>query len=80
MKTRGGRLVVQALELTRSGIPVMVEVPIDYSRKTYFTRGVVATTFWRLSWPDRLRMAGRVLARKVSGWSTVDREQAVVDM
>jgi hypothetical protein len=33
--------------------------------KTYFTKGVVKTNFWRLPWGDRLRMLGRALARRV---------------
>jgi acetolactate synthase-1/2/3 large subunit len=52
-----------ALETARVGRPVMVEVAIDYSRKTYFTRGVVATNFWRLPWPERLRLLARAAAR-----------------
>ena len=54
-----------ALAMSRDGRPVFVEVAIDYSRKTYFTRGVVATTFWRLPWADRLRMLGRAVGRHV---------------
>ena len=47
------------------GRPAMVEVEIDYSEKTYFTRGVVRTAFGRLPWADRLRFAGRALGRRV---------------
>lgn len=53
----------RALEIARSGKPVMVEVAIDYSRKTFFTRGVVATTFRRLPFADRFRLLGRAVAR-----------------
>jgi acetolactate synthase I/II/III large subunit len=56
----------QALTLARRGEPVMVEVAIDYSQKTYFTKGVVATNFWRLPLADRLRLLTRALARRVS--------------
>ncbi len=42
---------------------MIVDVAIDYSRKTHFTRGVVKTTFWRLPWGDRLRMLGRAAGR-----------------
>ena len=45
--------------------PVVVEVAIDYSRKTYFTNGVVRTNLARLPWPDRLRMVARALARRM---------------
>jgi len=33
----------------------------------YFTRGVVKTNFLRLAWKDRLRFAGRAVARKLGG-------------
>jgi len=60
-----GSVLAQALDQSRKGQPVMVEVAIDYSRKTYFTRGVVATTFWRLPWGDRMRLLARAVSRRV---------------
>lgn len=54
----------QALTVTRAGRPVVVEVAIDYSQKTYFTRGVVRTNLGRLPWPDRIRYVLRALARR----------------
>lgn len=50
-----------------AGQPVVVDVAIDYSTKTYFTRGVVKTNLGRLSWPDRLRLVARALGRRVLG-------------
>jgi acetolactate synthase I/II/III large subunit len=58
-------ILKQALALTGSGLPVVVEVAIDYSQKTYFTRGVVRTNLSRLPWPDRLRFVLRALGRKL---------------
>jgi acetolactate synthase I/II/III large subunit len=58
-------ILKQALTLTGSGLPVVVEVAIDYSQKTYFTRGVVRTNLGRLPWPDRIRFVLRALARKL---------------
>jgi acetolactate synthase-1/2/3 large subunit len=55
----------QALTRTGSGLPVVVEVAIDYSQKTYFTRGVVRTNLGRLPGPDRLRFILRALGRKL---------------
>ena len=43
-----------ALELTRVGTPVLVEVVIDYSESTYFTKGAVKNVFSRLPWGDRV--------------------------
>jgi acetolactate synthase-1/2/3 large subunit len=55
----------RAIEIARGGKPVVVDVAIDYSRKTFFTMGVVATTFWRLPWSERLRMLGRAVSRNL---------------
>ena len=55
----------QALALTQARRPVVVEVAIDYSRKTYFTNGVVRVNLARLPWPDRLRMVARALVRRI---------------
>ena len=56
--------VRRARELSEKGRPVLVDAAIDYSVKTYFTRGVVKTNFLRLPWPDRLRFVARALSRK----------------
>jgi acetolactate synthase I/II/III large subunit len=55
----------KAHEISQKGHPVLVDVKIDYSTPTYFTKGVVKTNFLRLPWKDRFRMVGRVLKRKV---------------
>ena len=60
-------VIPTALELVRKGVPVMVEIAIDYSDQTYFSRGVVVTNFWRFPWRDRLRMLVRALMRRMSG-------------
>ncbi|HPA81212.1 MAG TPA: thiamine pyrophosphate-binding protein [Thermoanaerobaculales bacterium] len=54
-----------ALEITRSGRPVLIEVAIDVSVKTYFTRGVIRTNLRRLPRRDRLRMISRALLRRL---------------
>jgi acetolactate synthase-1/2/3 large subunit len=58
-------ILKQALAVTGSGLPVVVEVAIDYSQKTYFTRGVVRTNLGRLPWPDRVRFVLRALGRRL---------------
>ncbi len=59
--------VREAARILGEGRPVAVEVEVDYSRKTWFTEGVVRTTLGRLPWPDRLRFVGRALWRRVTG-------------
>ncbi len=56
----------QARSITAAGRPVVVEVEIDYSRKTFFTRGVVRANFGRLPWADRLRFVARALSRRLT--------------
>jgi acetolactate synthase-1/2/3 large subunit len=42
-------------------------VAIDYSRKTYFTRGVVKTNLHRLPLKDQVRFVGRAVVRRFTG-------------
>ncbi len=60
-------VIPAALDLTRRGIPALVEVAIDYSQKTYFTKGVVKTVFSRLSWGDRVANIARAVGRRLVG-------------
>ena len=57
----------EAARLAEAGEPVVVDAAIDYSEKTFFTRGVVSTNLGRLPWPDRLRFVGRALGRRLTG-------------
>jgi acetolactate synthase-1/2/3 large subunit len=50
-----------------AGRPILVDTAIDYTEKTYFTRGVVRTNLGRLPWPDRLRFVARAIGRKLTG-------------
>ena len=47
------------------GRPVIVDVNIDYSKKTRFTKGIVKTNLDRMSVDNKLRMVGRALWRRV---------------
>lgn len=47
--------------------PVIVDVAIDYSRKTAYTKGAAKTNAKRLPPRELLRMAGRIVKRKVLG-------------
>ncbi|MCG6950623.1 MAG: thiamine pyrophosphate-binding protein [Acidobacteria bacterium] len=55
-----------ALEMTRNGTPVLIEVAIDYTQKTYFTKGVVKNVFSQLSWGDRFANILRAVGRRLT--------------
>jgi hypothetical protein len=59
------RVLGEAFEIARAGRPVMVDVAIDYSHKTFFTKGAVTTNFWRLPWGDRVRLLSRAVGRRL---------------
>ena len=60
-------VVEEAAAIAATGRPVLVEVEIDYSEKTFFTRGVVKTNLLRLPLKDQMRFVGRAVKRKVTG-------------
>ena len=59
--------IERARRACATGRPVIVDVAIDYSRRTAFTSGTTKSTFQRFALRDRLRFAGRALVRKVTG-------------
>ncbi len=61
------KIVDQAAVVAAAGRPILVDVNIDYSHKTFFTKGVVKTTLLRLPFRDQARFVGRALKRKVTG-------------
>jgi acetolactate synthase-1/2/3 large subunit len=56
-----------ALEISRGKTPVLVDVNIDYSKKTYLTKGVVKTNLGRFPTREKLRFIGRALKRHITG-------------
>ena len=59
------KTIPQALHAAGEGKPVVVEVAIDYTVKTWFTRGVLKTNFLRLPWNERVRMTIRAGKRRL---------------
>ncbi len=57
----------QAQNIARSGKPVIVNVLIDYSKKTAFTKGTVQTNFKRFPVGTKMRFLGRAISRKITG-------------
>lgn len=59
--------VREALNTAALGRPVVVDVKIDYSKRTCFTRGVVKSVLKRFPVSDRIRFITRALGRRVTG-------------
>ena len=57
----------QANEIAGSGRPVIVDVQIDYSKRTAFTEGAVKTNFRRFPMNQKLRTLARAFTRRVTG-------------
>ena len=60
-------VIRQALYLSSKGQPVIVDVQVDYSKKTTYTKGVVKTNSKRFPLNDLIRIAGRIVTRKITG-------------
>jgi len=56
-----------ALDYSAENIPVIVDVNIDYTRKTYLTKGVIKTNLSRFPMLERARFIGRALKRHIMG-------------
>ena len=61
------QVIASALQAAADGHMVVVDVHIDYSKRTRFTQGVVKSTLKRFAPRDKLRAISRALVRKVTG-------------
>lgn len=59
--------IKEALALAASNKPVYVDVRIDYSKRTRFTKGIVKATLGRFALRDKIRFVSRALVRKITG-------------
>ena len=59
--------IARARELAASGRPVIVDLIMDYSKRTAFTLGAVKTNFRRFPLAQRLRLVTRAVKRRITG-------------
>ncbi len=57
--------IAQALTYANDNTPVVLDVNIDYSKKTRFTQGIIATNLKRMKLPTKVRMISRALWRRI---------------
>jgi acetolactate synthase-1/2/3 large subunit len=62
-----GAVLDEALKISLNGRPVIVDVNIDYSRKSEFTKGIVKVNLGRFPFDQKLRFIGRAIKRHVLG-------------
>jgi len=61
------RTIDEAHRVAAAGRPVIVDIQIDYSKRTAFTRGAVRTNLRRLPLREQLRVIARALVRRITG-------------
>jgi acetolactate synthase I/II/III large subunit len=64
---RAAKVIEEALKLSAGGRPVVVDVRIDYSRKSEFTKGIVKVNLGRFPFDQKLRFIGRAVKRHILG-------------
>jgi len=57
----------EAFSAATAGRPVLVDVRVDYSKRTRFTEGIVKTNLERFDLGTKARLVGRALWRRVTG-------------
>lgn len=59
--------IAESIKVSREGKPVIVDVNIDYSKKTMLTKGVVKANLGRFPLGEQVRFIGRAIKRHVLG-------------
>ena len=59
--------IAEAFKLSAQNQPVIVDVRVDYSKKTRYTQGVVKANLARFPLGEKVRFIGRAMVRKVTG-------------
>ncbi|HBH24792.1 MAG TPA: acetolactate synthase large subunit [Cytophagales bacterium] len=61
------KVIEEAYQSATEGQSVIVDVNIDYSKKTFLTKGVVKTNLGRFPLSEKVRFIGRALKRRIKG-------------
>ncbi len=61
------KVIVDAVNISDNGQPVIVDINIDYSKKTFLTKGVVKTNLARFPFSEKVRFLSRALKRHMLG-------------
>lgn len=59
--------IENALQFASKEVPVIVDINIDYNKKTRFTKGIVKTNLERFPFGEKIRFISRAISRKITG-------------
>lgn len=59
--------ITKAIDLSNNGQPVLIEVKIDYSKKTMMTKGVIKVNLKRFPFKEKIRFIARSIKRHTIG-------------
>jgi acetolactate synthase-1/2/3 large subunit len=59
--------IAEAIRISDTNMPVLVDVNIDYSQKTFLTKGVVKTNLLRFPLKEKIRFIARAIKRHTIG-------------
>ena len=57
----------KAMAFSAEGTPVIIDINIDYSKKTRFTKGIVKANLQRFELSEKVRFISRAVKRRVTG-------------
>lgn len=60
-------IIKKALRLAGENMPVIIEVNIDYTKRTRFTEGILKTNLKRFNLGTKARFIGRAIVRHITG-------------
>lgn len=60
-------VIRRAMEIADTGRPVLVDVNVDYSKKTCLTKGAVKANLSRFPTAEKVRFIGRAIKRQILG-------------
>ncbi len=59
------QMIAKARRQAAKGRPVIMDVAVDYAKKTSYTKGVIKTNLMRFPLEERLRLVARVIRRRL---------------
>jgi acetolactate synthase-1/2/3 large subunit len=60
-------VIKKAIEFSKANMPVIIDVNIDYSKKTFLTKGVLKVNLQRFPLKEKVRFIARAIKRHVLG-------------